>query len=216
MNPIYVNIRLVCCVVSKMEGISPPGQLNLRAEDLAGEWRRWVRSFNDYLCAIDLVATSKAAEKRKLALFRCVGGEDVRELYSQMEFNSAPQTLTGAVTEIEEGANGRKLDDVIKRFHEYCNPRSGAVVSRFEFHNCRQNGDTVDVFLMKLRSEEHTSELQSHVRISYAVFCLKKKKNKQTNKQQTNKIKMECKNETKGRCTMQNTEAKAEENSADM
>src|SRR3546814_6590781 len=31
------------------------------------------------------------------------------------------------------------------------------------------------------RSEEHTSELQSLMRISYAVFCLKKKK--QTNKQ---------------------------------
>src|SRR3546814_8882513 len=30
-----------------------------------------------------------------------------------------------------------------------------------------------------LRSEEHTSELQSLMRISYAVFCLKKKKNKQ-------------------------------------
>ena len=29
------------------------------------------------------------------------------------------------------------------------------------------------------RSEEHTSELQSHVRISYAVFCLKKKKPQQ-------------------------------------
>src|SRR3546814_2562651 len=29
-----------------------------------------------------------------------------------------------------------------------------------------------------LRSEEHTSELQSLMRISYAVFCLKKKKNK--------------------------------------
>src|SRR3546814_10341422 len=28
------------------------------------------------------------------------------------------------------------------------------------------------------RSEEHTSELQSLMRISYAVFCLKKKKNK--------------------------------------
>ena len=28
------------------------------------------------------------------------------------------------------------------------------------------------------RSEEHTSELQSHSFISYAVFCLKKKKNK--------------------------------------
>src|SRR3546814_1140090 len=30
------------------------------------------------------------------------------------------------------------------------------------------------------RSEEHTSELQSLMRISYAVFCLKKKKKKQS------------------------------------
>src|SRR3546814_13148836 len=30
------------------------------------------------------------------------------------------------------------------------------------------------------RSEEHTSELQSLMRISYAVFCLKKKKKQQT------------------------------------
>src|SRR3546814_8042608 len=30
------------------------------------------------------------------------------------------------------------------------------------------------------RSEEHTSELQSLMRISYAVFCLKKKNKKQT------------------------------------
>src|SRR3546814_8120615 len=34
------------------------------------------------------------------------------------------------------------------------------------------------------RSEEHTSELQSLMRISYAVFCLKKKK-KQTTKKHT-------------------------------
>src|SRR3546814_3995598 len=31
----------------------------------------------------------------------------------------------------------------------------------------------------RVRSEEHTSELQSLMRISYAVFCLKKKKNNQ-------------------------------------
>src|SRR3546814_1847007 len=30
----------------------------------------------------------------------------------------------------------------------------------------------------EIRSEEHTSELQSLMRISYAVFCLKKKKKK--------------------------------------
>src|SRR3546814_1303512 len=41
------------------------------------------------------------------------------------------------------------------------------------FHkNWRPHGpESVD-----LRSEEHTSELQSLMRISYAVFCLKKKK----------------------------------------
>src|SRR3546814_5692082 len=33
------------------------------------------------------------------------------------------------------------------------------------------------------RSEEHTSELQSLMRISYAVFCLKKKKQKTTNQE---------------------------------
>src|SRR3546814_2030018 len=33
-----------------------------------------------------------------------------------------------------------------------------------------------------VRSEEHTSELQSLMRISYAVFCLKKKNNKQYDK----------------------------------
>src|SRR3546814_7075820 len=33
-----------------------------------------------------------------------------------------------------------------------------------------------------VRSEEHTSELQSLMRISYAVFCLKKKKKKELTK----------------------------------
>src|SRR3546814_10487834 len=36
----------------------------------------------------------------------------------------------------------------------------------------------------RTRSEEHTSELQSLMRISYAVFCLKKKKQKDSDKDQ--------------------------------
>src|SRR3546814_14647877 len=38
----------------------------------------------------------------------------------------------------------------------------------------------------RLRSEEHTSELQSLMRISYAVFCLKKKKQNNTHRRQIN------------------------------
>src|SRR3546814_4652496 len=36
--------------------------------------------------------------------------------------------------------------------------------------------DLLALHLVDVRSEEHTSELQSLMRISYAVFCLKKKK----------------------------------------
>src|SRR3546814_4998365 len=35
---------------------------------------------------------------------------------------------------------------------------------------------TLPIYAGGVRSEEHTSELQSLMRISYAVFCLKKKK----------------------------------------
>src|SRR3546814_13143371 len=41
------------------------------------------------------------------------------------------------------------------------------------------------IMLYNNRSEEHTSELQSLMRISYAVFCLKKKKNTNTTNQHT-------------------------------
>src|SRR3546814_7687831 len=40
--------------------------------------------------------------------------------------------------------------------------------------------------LLLARSEEHTSELQSLMRISYAVFCLKKKKQTNNKTYQTN------------------------------
>src|SRR3546814_3228945 len=42
------------------------------------------------------------------------------------------------------------------------------------------------ILLVHARSEAHTSELQSLMRISYAVFCLKKKKKKQKKQQYMN------------------------------
>src|SRR3546814_1869422 len=52
----------------------------------------------------------------------------------------------------------------------------GAEAERDPFRSrTRGPADAVDILLG--RSEEHTSELQSLMRISYAVFCLKKKNN---------------------------------------
>src|SRR3546814_7117054 len=46
----------------------------------------------------------------------------------------------------------------------------------------RHGGHIVPRHAMRRRSEEHTSELQSLMRISYAVFCLKKKKKQEIKK----------------------------------
>src|SRR3546814_10038520 len=46
------------------------------------------------------------------------------------------------------------------------------------------------------RSEEHTSELQSLMRISYAVFCLKKKNHQQIRKKNSKLIKFQHNTDT--------------------
>src|SRR3546814_10085705 len=57
---------------------------------------------------------------------------------------------------------------------------------------------SVDAWLIEdsrlTRSEEHTSELQSLMRTSYAVFCLKKKKKKIPSPQHTNQIDLHMQN----------------------
>src|SRR3546814_3920936 len=47
------------------------------------------------------------------------------------------------------------------------------MIEKFDFDHVSPSPARFD---MEKRSEEHTSELQSLMRISYAVFCLKKKK----------------------------------------
>src|SRR3546814_1023291 len=97
---------------------------------------------------------------------------------------------------------GGSMDDHIVRVQELFSAARSEFrhLDVYYFHNCPyeslwQNNrrryaerfDTWDI-LRKYnddRSEEHTSELQSLMRISYAVFCLKKKKinNNTTNTQ---------------------------------
>ena len=64
----------------------------------------------------------------------------------------------------------KEVDDKINWFtHNYEQEISGWLVGEF-------TKDLITITDILIRSEEHTSELQSHSFISYAVFCLKKKK----------------------------------------
>src|SRR3546814_10326806 len=71
---------------------------------------------------------------------------------------------------------GRPPNLIFKDFDH--TPLSAASIG--QVHACTlPDGRTA---VVKLRSEEHTSELQSLMRISYAVFCLKKKKDENNRK----------------------------------
>src|SRR3546814_2605213 len=76
------------------------------------------------------------------------------------------------------GAGGNELTEIALiatdqriLYHRDCCDLSERYIGRL--HGFR--APLVDEY-ERLRSEEHTSELQSLMRISYAVFCLKKKK----------------------------------------
>src|SRR3546814_5677216 len=100
--------------------------------------------------------------------------------------NQAP--LTGAAAGsrlVHEGQQHRHADQQarVQADREHLQPegahlRDPARGHHLDEHLCRRCP----------RSEEHTSELQSLMRISYAVFCLKKKKNMKNTKK-NNKIK---------------------------
>src|SRR3546814_2140512 len=61
-------------------------------------------------------------------------------------------------------------------------PLLGALLGVIDFGYRMYLGAVVEGTVHRARSEEHTSELQSLMRLSYAVFCLKKKT--QTNTRQ--------------------------------
>src|SRR3546814_10877891 len=98
-----------------------------------------------------------------------------------------PQRLDDAGLDIDEGVRvdaGRRAirlrkDDVEGNRHD---PRETEAVDHLSHLDAgpRPLADRGKAFLVDVddddgRSEEHTSELQSLMRISYAVFCLKKK-----------------------------------------
>src|SRR3546814_649453 len=104
--------------------------------------------------------------------------EDVERFASRvdkLEFQrmfSGEMDSANAFVDIQAGAGGTEAQDwaemLLRMYLRWCEHR-GWKTELMEV----SGGDVAGI---KSRSEEHTSELQSLMRISYAVFCLKKKK----------------------------------------
>src|SRR3546814_4962479 len=81
----------------------------------------------------------------------------------------------------------READQLfLRRQREIANVAAGQLAGRVEAGESQPFGMDMKLYLVPScddrRSEEHTSELQTLMRISYAVFCLKKKTTQQKNK----------------------------------
>src|SRR3546814_7089570 len=94
--------------------------------------------------------------------------EDRRKLCEAHSQGTTPQLLLGLLTYIE------RLDYVSLKLHESVSALHCILEEHIE------SGSALACLyadeIAYRRSEEHTSELQSLMRISYAVFCLKNKK----------------------------------------
>src|SRR3546814_9184116 len=75
----------------------------------------------------------------------------------------------------------------VLRFYLFClfrrYPSANVIIERLDDERGRR--EIPPGHKAQPRSEEHTSELQSLMRISYAVFCLTKKNRKKTTKRQS-------------------------------
>src|SRR3546814_10230590 len=119
------------------------------------------------VCSFDLVPRPldslafRAAFDLRLAVSR--HGGELRLKKIPIAVNDAPLRITGTV--------GSSL---------YKSARAAGVPARLVAEYIKALSFGIDFQRdVGARSEEHTSELQSLMRISYAVFCLKKKKKKQ-------------------------------------
>src|SRR3546814_4881197 len=106
---------------------------------------------------------------------------DLRDYLSQAPVSS-PQFAEGYIFQVvtrklNESAIIEIGKDGVARTAAMVDPDNRAAEKRLTgdvIHRLAQ-GENVVVKAQEDRSEEHTSELQSLMRISYAVFCLKKK-----------------------------------------
>src|SRR3546814_2939020 len=134
-----------------------------------------ISDWSSDVCSSDLEVDQRrllAAQRR--ALLRQGHLRHVRRLRRLVATDLQADDEGALQQQLRERFLGRFVDDLRRRRqHVLSAGQPGRVLARglARLHRAELRPE-----LLRPRSEEHTSELQSLMRISYAVFCLKKKK----------------------------------------
>src|SRR3546814_3880786 len=122
-----------------------------------------ISDWSSDVCSSDLV-------RRQVVAQAAHSGDELRQRLARQRA-PAPGHLAPPVGRVDLPRHVRQVEVALgaQVVHDGSQRAHGAV------RTARAGGDALPV----ARSEEHTSELQSLMRISYAVFCLKKNNNDQ-------------------------------------
>src|SRR3546814_10793045 len=135
-----------------------------------GTFQRWIGAFGN--------RDTGAAWLSSARVVRCwVKSRNERNPCPSLPARNGGNSKETAGDKPEEGGDDVKSSWPLRPgLHTYYNGKDRGLQTR--------EGKPIPETFSQSRSEEHTSELQSLMRISYAVFCLKKKK-KTTTKNET-------------------------------
>src|SRR3546814_8646852 len=123
-----------------------------------------ISDWSSDVCSSDLIDNLPATDAAGYA-----GLEDEVDFHSwQMLEGVGLSTLLGVGTELSIGDDESDLVRAIRQSSQQSAAQAGQQIVSKNLN--------IQPTITVRRSEEHTSELQSLMRISYAVFCLKKKK----------------------------------------
>ena len=120
--------------MEKTLGLAAPSPFTFEG-NVAESWKMWQKSLEFYLCATE--ADSKSDKVKTSILLTCIG-EKGREIYETFEFENTGDKM--------------KFKPVLKKFEEYCNPRSNTTIQRHKFFTYRQTeGQSFNDFVTELK-----------------------------------------------------------------
>ena len=104
-------------------------------------WRRFKQQFDIYITAS---GSEKKGDEVKIAILLNFAGEDDIEVFNTFQFAEGDKN---------------KLDKVLEKFEQYCNPRKNVVFERHQFWQTTQkDSETVDQFVTRLKNKVKSCE----------------------------------------------------------
>jgi hypothetical protein len=136
-----------------MESLLPrPSEMDFDSSNLGATWKRWKQTIMLYMNAL----MKSKTEEEKYSTFLFLIGDRGRDIFNTWSWDKKTDADD---EEIDE--DDITIDELIRRFEEYCIPRKNLVLERRQFFQRQQTTDeTVDAYITQLRNLSASCEFE--------------------------------------------------------